>query len=196
MKKSVLGLSLIASLALGDTYSLGQVSVQTNTADDINVVEESILAQTIARDNSLIVSEALDNMSGINQDVQGGRGEGTLYIRGFNAQRIGVFIDGIPIYVPYDGNFDYARFLTSDVAQIDVSKGFSSVVYGGNTMGGVVNIVSKKPTKILEGNIKTTLVLDSDAKMARHIENLNVGTMSNGFYAQLAHLIANKTTLE
>jgi iron complex outermembrane receptor protein len=124
-------------------------------------------------------------MSGINQDLQGGRGEGTLYIRGFDAKRIGVFIDGIPIYVPYDGNFDYARFLTSDVAQIDVSKGFSSVVYGGNTMGGVVNIVSKKPTKILEGNIKTTLVLDSDAQMARHIENLNVGTMSDGIYAQL-----------
>jgi iron complex outermembrane receptor protein len=185
MKKSVLGLSLIASLALGDTYSLGQVSVQTSTADDINVIEESILAQTIARDSALIVSEALDNMSGINQDVQGGRGEGTLYIRGFDAKRIGVFIDGIPIYVPYDGNFDYARFLTADVAQIDVSKGFSSVVYGANTMGGVVNIVSKKPTKVLEGNLKGTLILDSDAHMARHIENLNVGTMSDGFYAQL-----------
>jgi Outer membrane cobalamin receptor protein len=142
-----LGLSLIASLALGDTYSLGQVSVQTSTADDINVIEESILAQTIARDSALIVSEALDNMSGINQDVQGGRGEGTLYIRGFDAKRIGVFIDGIPIYVPYDGNFDYARFLTADVAQIDVSKGFSSVVYGANTMGGVVNIVSKNRRK-------------------------------------------------
>ncbi len=185
MKKSVFGLSLIASLALGDTYSLGQVSVQTSTADDINVIEESISSETISRDNALIVSEALDNMSGVNQDLQGGRGEGTLYIRGFDAKRIGVYIDGIPIYVPYDGNFDYARFLTSDVAQIDVSKGFSSVVYGANTMGGVVNIVSKKPTKVLEGNIKTTLVLDSDSKMARHIENLNVGTMSNGFYAQL-----------
>lgn len=185
MKKNLLGLSFIASLALGDTYSLGQVSVQTDTADDLNMIEESISSETIGRDNALIVSEALDNMSGINQDLQGGRGEGTLYIRGFDAKRIGVFIDGIPIYVPYDGNFDYARFLTSDVAQIDVSKGFSSVVYGGNTMGGVVNIVSKKPTKILEGNIKTTLVLDSDAKMARHIENINIGTMSEGLYAQL-----------
>jgi len=185
MKKNLLGLSFIASLALGDTYSLGQVSVQTDTADDLNMIEESISSETIGRDNALIVSEALDNMSGINQDLQGGRGEGTLYIRGFDAKRIGVFIDGIPIYVPYDGNFDYARFLTSDVAQIDVSKGFSSVVYGGNTMGGVVNIVSKKPTKVLEGNVKTLLVLDSDAKMARHIENINIGTMSEGLYAQL-----------
>ncbi len=186
MKKSLLSLSVVATLALADSsYTLGQVSVQSKTADDINMIEQSIDADTISRDSSLIVSEALDNMSGINQDVQGGRGEGTLYIRGFDAKRIGVFIDGIPIYVPYDGNFDYARFLTSDVAQIDVSKGYSSVAYGANTMGGVINIVSKKPTKELEGNIKGMIVLDSDAKMARHIETLNVGTMIDGFYAQL-----------
>ena len=186
MKKSLVILSLLASLAIADgSYTLGKVSVQTQTADDINMIEQSISSDVIARDSSLIVSEALDNMSGINQDVQGGRGEGTLYIRGFDAKRIGVFIDGIPIYVPYDGNFDYTRFLTSDVAQIDVSKGFSSVAYGGNTMGGVVNIISKKPTKELEGNIKGLLVLDSDAQMARHIESINVGTMLDGFYAQL-----------
>ncbi|MCD6258620.1 MAG: TonB-dependent receptor [Helicobacteraceae bacterium] len=186
MKTSLVILSLLASLAIADgSYTLGQVSVQTQTADDINMIEQSISSDVIARDSSLIVSEALDNMSGINQDVQGGRGEGTLYIRGFDAKRIGVFIDGIPIYVPYDGNFDYTRFLTSDVAQIDVSKGFSSVAYGGNTMGGVVNIISKKPTKELEGNIKGLLVLDSDGQMARHIESINVGTMLDGFYAQL-----------
>ena len=186
MKKSLLALSAIASLALADgSYTLGKVTVETNTADNINMIEQSISSDEIGRDSSFIVSEALDNVSGVNQDVQGGRGEGTLYIRGFDAKRIGVFIDGIPIYVPYDGNFDYARFLTGDVAQIDVSKAYSSVVYGGNTMGGVVNIVSKKPKKILEGNVKGTIVLDSDANMARHIENINVGTMLDGFYAQL-----------
>ncbi|WP_373073056.1 TonB-dependent receptor plug domain-containing protein [Sulfurimonas sp.] len=186
MKKSLLVLSAAATFALAEgSYTLGQVSVGANTADDINMIEESISSDTISRDSSLIVSEALDNISGINQDVQGGRGEGTLYIRGFDAKRIGVFIDGIPIYVPYDGNFDYVRFLTSDVAKIDISKGYSSVAYGGNTMGGVVNIVSKKPTKELEGNIKATMVLDSNTQMARHIETLNVGTMLDGFYAQL-----------
>jgi iron complex outermembrane receptor protein len=118
--------------------------------------------------------------------MQGGRGESTLYIRGFDAKRVGVFIDGIPIYVPYDGNFDYGRFLTADIGQIDVSKGYSSVVYGGNTMGGVVNIVSKKPSKEFEGNIKGEIVLDSNGKQARHIESINLGTMqSNGFYAQM-----------
>lgn len=186
MKKSVLSLSLAASVAMAQSYNLGQVNVQDNSLDEINMFEKTISSDELSRDNALVVSDALDNISGISQDVQGGRAESTLYIRGFDAKRIGVFIDGIPVYVPYDGNFDYARFLTADIGQIDVSKGYSSVVYGGNTMGGVVNIVSKKPSKEFEGNVKEEMVLDSDAKMARHIESINLGTMqSNGFYAQM-----------
>ncbi|MFA6788679.1 MAG: TonB-dependent receptor [Arcobacteraceae bacterium] len=186
MKKSVLCLSLAASVAMAQSYNLGQVSVQANTLDEMNMFEQTISSSDVSRDNALTVQESLDNLSGISQDMQGGRGESTLYIRGFDAKRIGVFIDGIPIYVPYDGNFDYARFLTADIGQIDVSKGYSSVAYGGNTMGGVVNIVSRKPSKEFEGNVKGEIVLDSDTKMARHIESINLGTMqSNGFYAQM-----------
>lgn len=186
MKKSLLCLSLVTSVALAQSYNLGQVSVQDNTLDEMNMFEQTISSNEVSRDNALTVQEALDNLSGISQDMQGGRGESTLYIRGFDAKRIGVFIDGIPIYVPYDGNFDYGRFLTTDIGQIDVSKGYSSVVYGGNTMGGVVNIVSKKPSKEFEGNVKGEMILDSNMKKARHIESVNLGTMqTNGFYAQM-----------
>ncbi|QOP41764.1 TonB-dependent receptor plug domain-containing protein [Sulfurimonas marina] len=185
MKKKVLLLSALTSIAMADSFELGQVSVKS-TIDDVNVFEEKISSDTISKHDSFSVNEALDNVSGINQDIQGGRGESTLYIRGFDSRRIGVFIDGIPVYVPYDGNFDYGRFLTGDIGEIDISKGYSSVVFGGNTMGGVVNIVSKKPTKELEGNVKGTIVFDSQMKMARHIENVNVGTKQQNFYAQLS----------
>ena len=184
MKKSILGLSVVTSMLLAESFTLGQVSVLENIKD-INLFEQSISPEVISQNSSDTVSEALDNLSGVNQDVQGGRGESTLYIRGFDAKRVGVFIDGIPVYVPYDGNFDYGRFLTTDIGSIDVSKGYSSVVYGGNTMGGVVNIVSRKPTKEFEGNAKAKIVLDSDAKMAKHVESVNIGTKQGNFYGQL-----------
>ena len=184
MKKSIIGLSVATSMLLAESFTLGQVSV-SKKVEELNPIEQSISSEVIAQHNSATVSDTLDNISGVNQDVQGGRGESTLYIRGFNSNRIGVFIDGIPVYVPYDGNFDYARFLTADIGQIDVSKGYSSVMYGGNTMGGVINIVSRKPTKELEGNIKGGIVLDSSGTMARHVESVNVGTKQDNFYAQL-----------
>lgn len=184
MKKHLILISLAASFALADSFELGQINIQ-DKVKDINPFEETISPKSISQNAAETVSQALDNISGINQDVQGGRGESTLYIRGFDAKRIGVFIDSIPISVPYDGNFDYGRFLTTDIGSIDVSKGYSSVVYGANTMGGVVNIISRKPTKAIEGNIKATIVSDSVGRMARHVESINIGTRQDHLYAQL-----------
>ncbi len=191
MKKHTLILSLAASAVLADTFSLGQINV-LNTPIEESPFEEAITSDTMAKNNSKSVADALDNISGINADTQGGRAEQTLYIRGFDAKRIGVFIDGIPVYVPYDGNFDYDRFLTADIAEIDVSKGYSSVLYGANTMGGVVNIISKKPTKALEGEFKAGVVFDSDGALARRQTSLNIGTRQDHFYAQLGALYTDQ----
>ncbi|WP_259470065.1 TonB-dependent receptor [Pseudomonas aeruginosa] len=51
-----------------------------------------------------------------------------------------VFFDGIPTYVPYDGNLDLARFTTNDLASIEVNKGYTSLLQGPNLMGGAINI--------------------------------------------------------
>jgi iron complex outermembrane receptor protein len=185
MKRSLLTLSLAASLAMAESFTLGQVSVQSSI-DDVNVIEQSVDAQVIAQNNERTVAETLDNISGVSLSNMGARNEATVSIRGFSASRVGVFIDGVPVYVPYDGNFDYARFLTNDIAQIDISKGYSSIAYGANTMGGVINIISKKPTKELEGNLRAELILDSDAHMSRHLESINVGSRLGGFYTQLS----------
>lgn len=194
MNKHLLILSIAASAVLADTFTLGQVNVLDTSIED-SPFEKIVTSEEIAQHNSENISDALDNVSGINQDTQGGRNEATLYIRGFDSKRIGVFIDGIPIYVPYDGNFDYGRFLTADIDQIDISKGYSSIAYGANTMGGVINIISKKPTKALEGEIKTGIVLDSDGSMSRHIESVNIGTKQDHIYAQLGALYSNQDHL-
>jgi len=186
MKKSFIALSLAASLALADgSYTLGKVSVQAGNTENINMIEQTITSVDIAQNNERTIAESLDNVSGVSMNDSGPRGEAKVSIRGQSASRIGIFIDGIPVYVPYDGNFDFGRFLTNDIAEIDISKGFSSIAYGANTMGGVVNIVTKKPTKELEGNIRGEIILDSDAKIARHLESINVGSRVGNFYAQL-----------
>ena len=183
--------SLLASHLYGEAFDLGKISV-TSELDENIVFEQTVTENSIHRDNALTVNEALDTISGVTQDVQGGRGESTLYIRGFDAKRIGFFIDGVPIYVPYDGNFDYGRFLTTDIAEIDVSKGYSSIAYGANTMGGVINVISKKPTKEAEGSIKSTVIFDSDYSFARQVSALNVGTLQDKYYIQLGANYANQ----
>ena len=194
MKKIILS-GVVAALLVpnlhAEAFDLGKVTV-TSELNEETVFEQTTTEETIQRENASTVSEALDNVSGVTQEIQGGRAESTLYIRGFDARRVGFFIDGVPVYVPYDGNFDYGRFLTTDIAQIDVSKGYSSVAYGANTMGGVINVVSKKPTKVLEGSLRSHVVFDSDVNFARQVSALNVGTRQENYYIQLGANYANQ----
>jgi len=191
MKKAGFLLSVTASALLAEPFDLGTINVKGDY-EVVNTIEQSVDADVIAQQNDETVAEALDNMSGISMGLTGARNESTISIRGFDAKRIGVFIDGVPVYVPYDGNFDYGRFLTADVAQIDVSKSYSSVVYGANTMGGVINIVSRKPTKALEGNVNGMLVLDSAGSTSRYETALNVGTRQDHYYVQLGGVYADQ----
>jgi iron complex outermembrane receptor protein len=53
--------------------------------------------------------------------------------------------------VPYDGYVDFNRFLTSDIAELQVTKGYSSPLIGPNALGGTINLITNEPTKKFEG---------------------------------------------
>ncbi|MCS5517457.1 TonB-dependent receptor plug domain-containing protein [Pseudomonas qingdaonensis] len=74
-------------------------------------------------------------------------------MRGFDRLQVPVYIDGIPTYVPYDGNIDLGRFTTYDLSRIQVDKGFASLLYGPNTLGGAINLVTRRPVQEFEGEV-------------------------------------------
>ena len=71
---------------------------------------------------------------------------------GLDIKHVPIFQDGIPIYVPYDGYPDLGRFTTFDLSKVVVSKGFTSVLYGPNTMGGAINMISRRPADKFEAD--------------------------------------------
>lgn len=185
MRKHLFLVSIAASAVLADTFTLGQVNV-LNTPIDESPFEQSMTSETISQRNAETLGDALDSISGVSMGlIGGGRNETSVTIRGQDARRVGLFIDGVPVYVPYDGYVDYDRFLTSDIAEIDVAKGYSSVAYGANTLGGVINVITKRPTKALEGEIKAGMVFDSDTALSRKVTSINIGTRQDHIYAQL-----------
>lgn len=125
--------------AVQKTYSLGEVLISASnrklsvTTDDIRKFHTYNTASSLQIVPSFVLSSF------------GSRNESTIYLHGFDSRSIPVFIDGIPVYVPYDGYVDLSRFTTFDVSRIDISKGFSPMSFGANTAGGVINLVSMKP---------------------------------------------------
>lgn len=87
--------------------------------------------------------------------------------------RVPLYIDGIRVYLPYDNRLDMARFTTTDVAEIQVTKGYTSVINGPGAMGGSVNLVSRRPTSALDGDLRSGVSFDA-----------YVGSLHDKWYAQ------------
>lgn len=152
--KVSLALSLItASILMGETFELGKIEVSDTKEIGHSSTTTVLDSQTMQDLERTTVVDALNTLSGINIQNGGGRNEQMVMVRGFDVKHAPLFIDGIPIAVPYDGYVDFSRFTTYDLSQIEVSKGLTSVLLGPNTFSGAINMVTKKPTKEFEGEM-------------------------------------------
>ncbi len=61
-----------------------------------------------------------------------------------------VLFDGIPQASPYAGTVDWNSCGLSDVDRIEVVRGPMSSLYGSNAMGGVINVISRRPEREFE----------------------------------------------
>ena len=69
----------------------------------------------------------------------------TLNMAGFGGNAVLFLIDGERIAGETMDNPDYNRLTLEDVERIEVVKGAASSLYGSNAVGGVVNIITRKP---------------------------------------------------
>ncbi|KRD49370.1 ferrichrome-iron receptor [Ensifer sp. Root278] len=65
------------------------------------------------------------------------------YIRGFDATQTGVFLDGLNLFSYGFGGFQIDPFM---LERVEVLKGPASVLYGGANPGGIVSLISKRPS--------------------------------------------------
>ena len=176
----LMGLLVSSAYTQVDTnkvYNLGEIVVEAPSIKKDPAT--SISASRIREMNRLTVPDAMNLMPGIAESRAGSRNEQLIFVRGFDLRQVPLFIDGIPVYVPYDGYVDLGRFTTFNISSIQVSKGGSSVLYGANTMGGAINLVTDRPKEKLE--IDGSVGWLSGGRKA----NVKAGSKFGKFYAQL-----------
>lgn len=106
----------------------------------------------IRNHDALTVNQAIEYLPGVSVDHKGPRNQTGISIGGFDGRQVPLYLDGVPAYVPFDGYVDLTRYLTSDLAQIQVAKGYSSPLLGPNVLGGVINLVTRQPQRTFEGD--------------------------------------------
>ena len=118
------------------------VSVSVVTKDDIKM------------SNAKQATEILGGLPGVFIKKTGDFGRADVDIRGVggNGRQLGVFIDGRPDKMGIFGCSVTHTLPMNNVERIEVIKGPESVLYGSDAFGGVVNIITKRPEKKLEGS--------------------------------------------
>lgn len=144
----------------------------------ISVIDE----KTIEQNPLLNVSDIIQRDPSVYIKQSGGLGQvSEISLRGTKSVHTLVLKDGARLNSQNELGPLYPAFLdTTDVQQIEILKGPASVQYGSDAIGGVVQLISKKPEKT--GAELTGIYGENNTYKA--IVNANLVT-DQGFYAQV-----------
>jgi outer membrane cobalamin receptor len=144
------------------TTKLNEVIVTaTKTEKDPNDVTQPvsvISGEEIRKSGATNVATAVQNATSVYIDSYGTPGSvQSVSIRGAASAQVLVLVDGIRMNSPRDGGFDLSLIPVSidDIDRIEVLRGPGSALYGSDAMGGVINVITKKPTAT-QNTIKVT----------------------------------------
>ena len=90
--------------------------------------------------------EYLDMVPGLHVERRGGEGQySTVTMRGSTSAQVAIYVDGVPQNHGGDFAIDLSLIPMDDVARIEVYRGYVPARFSGAPIGGVINIVTKKP---------------------------------------------------
>jgi len=130
--------------------ALNEVVINTSSQKaEINRIRQSPMAVTVVdgeklRGRSSGIEEILTRTSGIKVRKTGGLGSASrISVHGLEGKRVAVYINGFPLNSP-DGSFDINDIPIDVIKYIEVYKGIVPAEYGGDGLGGAINIVTRE----------------------------------------------------
>jgi len=153
------GLVLTASARADDAPDTIVVTAD-RTPEPLSRVGQSITvidAGEIARRQDNTVVDLLRTVPGVSFARNGGIGTQTsVFIRGAESDQTVALIDGIKLNDPSapGGGFNFGNLLVGNIARVEILRGPSSVLWGSQAIGGVVNLITIPPHDDLHINAR------------------------------------------
>ncbi|MDZ4183009.1 MAG: TonB-dependent receptor [Candidatus Cloacimonadaceae bacterium] len=123
-------------------YILATVRVIVDGPEDALSMVKSI--QPSSSGAAISLYEVLQGIPGLSNTV-GTKEESNLRVRGFRRNEVKIMVNGRPLSNGYFGNVDLGNFSAEGIADIQLISGPAAAVFGNNSMGGVLNLITLDP---------------------------------------------------
>ncbi len=172
------GRPLIGALALSLALGIVPARAQTTSEPDITTEDAEVIvvtatrlptelgrvgssisvisAEDLAQQQTRFITDVLQTTPGLSVSQFGPRGTAsTVRLRGQGGEGTLVLIDGIEVSDPSRAQtaFDFSQALAGTIDRIEVLRGSQSVLYGGDAVGGVINILSPRGRGEVSGSV-------------------------------------------
>jgi outer membrane receptor for ferrienterochelin and colicins len=111
-----------------------RTEVLTEEIDEAASMEPSRIAHLITHSTGIQVQTTSASSNGAVVRIQGLNGRYTQMLK-----------DGFPLYGGFSGSLDVLQIPPLDLRQVEYIKGSASTLYGGGAIGGLINLLTKKP---------------------------------------------------
>ena len=108
-------------------------------------------------------------------------GAANVRIQGLRGRYSQLVADGLPLYGAQGDSFSLLQVPPLDLAQVEIIKGAASALYGASALGGVINLVSRRPAEA-ERELLVNATSQSGRDVTSWLPNPPAGTAS---WAQL-----------
>lgn len=134
-----------------DSYTLDTVTVEAKRPDwesKLSPGTVTVIRPDDYKGEQKTLPELLKMVPGVHVREVNGKGQyTTVTVRGSTSAQVGVFVDGVLFNLGGDAAADISTIPVQNVERIEVYRGYVPARFGGTYMGGVINIVTKRPTK-------------------------------------------------
>ena len=156
--KKIVTFSAVAAVALHAQTTTLEPIVTVSTATKTSQATDSVAASVVVIDAAQIARSGSESLKGILQGIPGlhlqygtfpsasSASKSSVSLRGLGPKGTLFLVDGRRLSGEVANPYDLDRIPASQIERIEIVKGPMSTLYGADAMGGVINIITKKPT--------------------------------------------------
>lgn len=156
-------ISCIGYVTIADTLEAKQSQTYTLKTNNINLKDVVVTGQfeavttdksvhkvkvidrkRIEAQGAVSLRDVLSNELNVRLSQDGILGS-QMSLMGIGGQNVKILIDGVPVIGRMDGNIDISQINLNNIERIEIIEGPMSVIYGTDALGGVINLITKKP---------------------------------------------------